>query len=69
LPLRAVPAIARNIEHVVGFEGRGVIAERLVAQLPIEEDIQTGKIHLHHRLSRRAHLAGKMNPADAILLF
>ncbi len=28
-----------------------------------------GKIHLHHRLSRRARLAGEINPAEAGLLF
>lgn len=52
----------------MGLKERGVIAERLVGQLPIEEDIQTGKIHLHHRLSRRARLAGEINPAEAGLL-
>lgn len=53
----------------MGLQGRGVIAERLVAQLPIEEDIQTGKINLHHRFSRRARLAGEINLAEAGLLF
>lgn len=53
----------------MGLQGRGGIAERLVAQLPIEEDIQTGKINLHHRFSRRARLAGEINPAEAGLFF
>jgi hypothetical protein len=34
----------------------------------VEEDIQTGKINLHHRFSRRARLAGEINPAEAGLL-
>lgn len=53
----------------MGLKERGVIAERLVGQLPIKENIQTGKINLHHRLSRRARLAGEINPAEAGLLF
>lgn len=53
----------------MGLKERGVIAEGLVGQLPIKENIQTGKIHLHHRLSRRARLAGEINPAEAGLLF
>ncbi len=53
----------------MGLRERGVIAERPVAQLPIEEDIQTGKINLHHRFSRRARLAGEINPSEAGLLF
>lgn len=52
----------------MGLKERGVIAERLVGQLPIKENIQTGKINLHHRLSRRARLAGEINPAEAGLL-
>ncbi len=53
----------------MGLKERGVIAEGLVGQLPIEEDIQTGKIHLHRWCSRRARLAGEINPAEAGLLF
>lgn len=53
----------------MGLKERGVIAERLVGQLPIEEDIQTGKIHLHHLPAGERVSPHEINPAEAGLLF